>query len=113
MKVYFLLCLFLYLGTDKERGLLSWRAKSQDNAGHPENSVDVYKFPYITKILERVKCCSYIPVSPTFDKEIKSSCCKGQMDEEKKKEDESGNSGYDNHVVMEDGCVTEVDITKF
>ena len=66
----------------------------------------------MTKILERVKCCSYIPVSPTFDKEIKCSCCKAREEEKKKKEDESGNSCYDNQGVMKD-CVTEVDITKF
>jgi hypothetical protein len=46
----------------------------------------MYELPYITKYIQKVKCCSYFPLSPTFDKELDCSCCAKDVDSQKKKD---------------------------
>ena len=50
-----------------------------------DKDLEIYDFPYITKYMKRVKCFSYIPMLPTFNKELlKCSCCKRDADNTKK-----------------------------
>lgn len=86
-------------GTTEERGLLSWR-KSLIDERHTENKdLQIYEFPYVTKYMRRVKCCSYVPILPTFDKEIKvnCNCCKRTELNEKTSH---SNFAYDNDIVV-------------
>ncbi|XP_046548498.1 solute carrier family 23 member 2-like [Haliotis rubra] len=57
----------LAAGTLEERGMTK-----QDDAGPYDNHVtkhDPYRLPYVTRFIERLHCCSFFPLSPTFDKE--------------------------------------------
>ncbi|KAL5021813.1 hypothetical protein ScPMuIL_000968 [Solemya velum] len=56
-------------GTDEERGIKKWRVQSESDEADV-SSVTIYNIPFVTKILEKIKLCSYIPMSPTF-----ATCC--------------------------------------
>ncbi|XP_060600865.1 solute carrier family 23 member 2-like, partial [Ruditapes philippinarum] len=94
-------------GTDKERGLLSWRAILKDNSENSNHSTEIYKYPYVTKFIKQVKCCSYIPISPTFDKEVRCSCCYPKVENDYFETDEKGEKLVRN-VAAEDN-VMEMD----
>ncbi|KAK3101738.1 hypothetical protein FSP39_005980, partial [Pinctada imbricata] len=66
-------------GTQEERGILKWLGNTEEDDA--EDRVEVnYDIPLVTRLLERVKCCSYFPISPTFHKE--SVCpCNNRVDE--------------------------------
>lgn len=66
----------------------------------------MYEFPYITKYLRKVTCFSYVPFSPTFDKEITCSCCTCCGNEDKNQEDlpleiKSNNYVEKDHMVID------------
>lgn len=51
-------------GTEYERGLKRWvEIKSSSHKG---DEATLYSIPALTSMLERVRCCSYFPLSPTF-----------------------------------------------
>ena len=51
-------------GTEHERGIKRW-IEVQNPASKSDDS-RVYSSPPLTRLLERVGCCRYCPVSPTF-----------------------------------------------
>ncbi|XP_061180524.1 solute carrier family 23 member 2-like [Saccostrea echinata] len=67
-------------GTPEERGLVKWRENTYSSGSAQELTPVQYEWPYITKYIEKLKCCSYFPVSPSF-KEIPIVCCgtRGQI----------------------------------
>ncbi|XP_053406670.1 solute carrier family 23 member 2-like [Mercenaria mercenaria] len=94
-------------GTDEERGILSWRKNLliRSDGIDPNQSIEMYEYPYVTKCFRRVKCCSYIPVSPAFNKEITancSCCCSNKNQKSLMK------TGYDNQAATED---IEIEVT--
>ena len=76
---FYLKRLFIIMtGTDEERGIYSWRQKESTDTEYAAGK-DIYEFPYVMKYIRRIKCCSYVPISPTFHMELKSlacNCCK-------------------------------------
>lgn len=55
---------FFFTGTEYERGLKRWvEVKS---SSHDGVEATLYSFPVLTSMLERMRCCSYFPLSPTF-----------------------------------------------
>lgn len=51
-------------GTEYERGLKRWvEVKGSQQKG---DEATLYSFPVLTSILERMRCCGYFPLSPTF-----------------------------------------------
>lgn len=55
---------FFFSGTEYERGLKRWvEIKSSSHKG---DEATLYSIPALTSMLERVRCCSYFPLSPTF-----------------------------------------------
>ncbi|CAC5404080.1 Solute carrier family 23 member 2 [Mytilus coruscus] len=61
-------------GTLEERGILKWRESLYTKSGGAMKPV-MYEYPYVTKYIKKINCCSYFPLSPTFDKELNCSCC--------------------------------------
>ncbi|XP_050398846.1 solute carrier family 23 member 2 [Patella vulgata] len=63
-------------GTLEERGISKWRENlvNKNKKGFEDNS-KIYELPFITKYLRKIKCCFYVPLSPTFDKEFTCNCC--------------------------------------
>uniref|UniRef100_UPI00398F46A9 solute carrier family 23 member 2-like isoform X3 n=1 Tax=Pristiophorus japonicus TaxID=55135 RepID=UPI00398F46A9 len=51
-------------GTTEERGLLKWKAGLA--GGKSSDIKETYNLPFGMKFLERYKCFSYLPISPTF-----------------------------------------------
>ena len=76
----YIIILVFFEGSDEERGILAWRKNLVRSDGiDPNQSLQIYEYPYVTECFRRVKCCTYIPVSPVFNKEITtncSSCCR-------------------------------------
>lgn len=66
----------------------------------------MYEYPYVTKYIRKVNCCSYFPLSPTFDKEINCSCCSKQ--EESLKSDHKG----EYQVTVSNGSMQDVTVEK-
>lgn len=56
---------FLFLGTDKERGIKSWRDKVQEGS---KNICDqsCYDIPFCNGILKRFRCFQYMPFLPSY-----------------------------------------------
>ena len=46
--------------------------------------LEIYEIPFITKYMRRVKCLSYVPILPTFDKELHCSSCRRHNKDNKK-----------------------------
>ncbi|XP_063434881.1 solute carrier family 23 member 2-like isoform X2 [Mytilus trossulus] len=61
-------------GTLEERGILKWRESLYTKSGGAMKPV-MYEYPYVTKYIKKITCCSYFPLSPTFNKELNCSCC--------------------------------------
>lgn len=54
----------IFSGTEYERGLKRWvEVKGSQQKG---DEATLYSFPVLTSILERMRCCGYFPLSPTF-----------------------------------------------
>ncbi|KAK3095707.1 hypothetical protein FSP39_017881 [Pinctada imbricata] len=68
-------------GSDEERGILKWRANMYEEGEQDAKTHVQYEIPFITSVLRKVKCCSYVPVSPTFDKVINCPCSKDSKEE--------------------------------
>ena len=102
---------FCYIGTPRERGILSWREDLGVNEGSGLNASSLYDIPFVTDPLRRFNWCSYVPVSPTFDKEIPvPSCncsCWQKSDTSNEKRDTSAQNengtqyAYNNDVTLE------------
>ncbi|XP_067657087.1 solute carrier family 23 member 2-like [Haliotis asinina] len=63
----------LAAGTLEERGMTH-----RDDTGPCDSHVtkhDPYGLPYVTSFIERLGCCSFFPLSPTYDKEITCTRC--------------------------------------
>lgn len=60
-------------GTKEERGLLRWRETLE--ASQKRRKPVQYNMPFVTRIIKRIKCCVYFPISPTFSKSP-LTCCK-------------------------------------
>lgn len=70
----------------------------------------MYEFPYITKYIQKVTCCSYFPLSPTFDKELNCSCCTKDVDSQKK---ETSYIGPEYHLAVgKDGMDDNTDADR-
>uniref|UniRef100_A0A8C5CT00 Si:dkey-106n21.1 n=1 Tax=Gadus morhua TaxID=8049 RepID=A0A8C5CT00_GADMO len=53
-------------GSEKERGIKSWRKKVQENGqGHAVNQ-SCYDIPYCNAIFQRFKCFQYLPFLPSY-----------------------------------------------
>ncbi|XP_062567788.1 solute carrier family 23 member 2-like [Saccostrea cucullata] len=50
-------------GTECERGIKRWIAVPDSSS---ESDQTLYSFPFLTKYLDKVTCCRYCPLSPTF-----------------------------------------------
>ncbi|KAL4231904.1 hypothetical protein ACF0H5_009480 [Mactra antiquata] len=85
-------------GSDEERGILQWRKNQMNSSTNKNQSLQVYEYPYITKHIRRIQCCSYVPVSPTFNKEIAATCdcCKS------KRRENVHSTGHVNQVAIDD-----------
>ena len=70
----------------------------------------MYEFPYVTKYIQKVKCCSYFPLSPTFDKELNCSCCSKDSNRQK---DELKQPGPEYHLTVGNGNIEDQVDTKF
>jgi hypothetical protein len=81
-----------YIGTLEERGILKWRENAYSTEDSKELKHVQYEWPFFTKYIQKLRCCSYFPISPTF-KEIPIKCCGNKdkdsydMDIETKAED--------------------------
>ncbi|KAL5009571.1 hypothetical protein ScPMuIL_011876 [Solemya velum] len=55
-------------GTDEERGILKWRKQITVKTGDEgdTNNLSTYDLPFITPLLRRCKCASFVPFLPTF-----------------------------------------------
>ncbi|XP_061192833.1 solute carrier family 23 member 2-like [Saccostrea echinata] len=76
-------------GSKEERGLLKWR-ETLDLSLERRKPVQ-YNMPLVTKLLKRLKCCAYFPISPTFSKSP-LNCCKKSRTQKK----------YDPDIVLTD-----------
>ena len=86
-------------GTAEERGILKWRENLQSESTVDVASVeDVYGLSFITKHLKKIKCCSYMPVSPTFDHEGCLNCRKRQSGNLSVGQNNFSNAGYDGGI---------------
>lgn len=82
------------LGTEEERGILKWRENLQSDSMLNAASVeDVYGLSFFTKYLKKIRSCSHVPVSPTFDHESYLNCRNRQSDDI--------NGGQNNDMVVE------------
>ncbi|CAL8260657.1 unnamed protein product [Merluccius merluccius] len=60
-------------GSEKERGIRSWRKKVQeDGQGHVVNQ-SCYDIPFCNAIFQRFKCFQYLPFLPSYQKNIEES----------------------------------------
>ncbi|KAL5021812.1 hypothetical protein ScPMuIL_000967 [Solemya velum] len=67
-------------GTEEERGIKKWLVDGlgdhSADGGDNIRPSDVYDIPFVMGCLRKIKCCSYIPFSPTFDESItRCRCC--------------------------------------
>ncbi|XP_022311362.1 solute carrier family 23 member 2-like isoform X1 [Crassostrea virginica] len=60
-------------GSKEERGILKWRGKFEDSSERTRKRVQ-YNMPFVTKIIKKIRCCVYFPISPTFSKNILDCC---------------------------------------
>ena len=104
IKMYVLV---FFIGTDEERGILAWRKNLivRSDGVDPNQSIKIYEYPYVTEYFRRVKCCTYIPVSPVFNKEITAncSCCRSN-----KNQNSTTKTGYENQAATDD---VEIEVT--
>ncbi|XP_048249504.1 solute carrier family 23 member 2-like [Haliotis rufescens] len=80
-------------GTPEERGLSGWRDSISGQATQDLCKDDPYKLPYITSLLSRLSCCSFFPISPSYDTDISSRLCQ-------RKERKPSRYALDNPVVL-------------
>lgn len=80
-------------GTEDERGIKRWREHlvTTDKSSISEVS---YELPFVTTYIRKLVCCSYFPISPTFNKEINCSCRRKSTD----KIEGVDNSGFNNGI---------------
>lgn len=83
-----LFVLYQHIGTEHERGIKRW-IEADDPSLTKNETLDVYIFPPLQKYLDRVACCRYFPLSPTFTSP-RSPC------------------GTAKHEMNTDGIVTEI-----
>ncbi|XP_053407071.1 solute carrier family 23 member 2-like isoform X2 [Mercenaria mercenaria] len=93
-------------GTDEERGIIAWRKSLllTSDGTDPNASVKMYEYPFVTKYLRRIHCCTYIPVSPAFNKKIEVNCCSCCHNTES--QNDMTQRGYDYQATSND--VTDV-----
>ncbi|XP_046335036.2 solute carrier family 23 member 2-like [Haliotis rufescens] len=60
-------------GTLEERGVAKRDLARPCDRYLPQD--DPYRLPYITRFMDRVRCCSFFPLSPTFNKEVTCQRC--------------------------------------
>ncbi|XP_060604590.1 solute carrier family 23 member 2-like isoform X2 [Ruditapes philippinarum] len=94
-------------GTDEERGIIAWRkslSSSHDTETADSTALQMYEYPYVTKYLRKINCCTYIPVSPVFNKNIEfnCSCC-----HRNKKQENITEVGYDNKAAFDEDSTAE------
>jgi len=83
-------------GTEKERGMIQWRAhltvkkssseETNKTSAHPNtetnfqaSTIACYDLPFITNWLRKSKFCRYIPIFPTFlEKKLDASSLKNE-----------------------------------
>lgn len=102
-------------GTPEERGILSWRQDLDAKTRKGSETSNLYELPLITSPLRRFNWCSYIPVSPTFDKEIpvpSCDCCKRCKRETKAEQKNGTKYVYDNDIGLNSIEVRENEITS-
>lgn len=63
---------FLFKGTDKERGIAAWTASVSEENNEPEDNThfiegkEVYD-PLIPECLKRLRCLRFVPIFPKYD----------------------------------------------
>ncbi|XP_053407912.1 solute carrier family 23 member 2-like [Mercenaria mercenaria] len=87
-------------GTDEERGILSWRKRNVTtfDASGRDASLSMYEYPYVTKYFRRLRVCSYIPVSPTFDKGMNVTCSRACCRPKTKRNNVSGEANLNQYA---------------
>ena len=88
----------LITGTKEERGLLSWRKNLVHESESGNKDLEIYDIPFVTKYMKRVKCCSYIPILPTFNKELAVHC--GSCKRTKSVKTARSDFTYDNSLAV-------------
>lgn len=73
MKYKLFIKIKIISGTKEERGLSKWRETLE--ASQKRRKPVQYNMPFVTRIIKRIKCCVYFPISPTFSKSP-IACCK-------------------------------------
>lgn len=96
-------------GTLEERGILKWRQSLYDSTKQNTKRV-MYEFPFVTKYMKKVNCCSYFPLSPTFDKEMNCSCCSKDNNKDRK---EKKDKQHNYHLSVGNGSIEDQADTKF
>ena len=107
----YIIILVFFEGSDEERGILAWRKNLvvRPDGIDPNQSSKIYEYPYVTECFRRVKCCTYIPVSPVFNKEITTNC--SSCSRFNKNHNSSGRKGYEYQAAANDVEV-EVNFSK-
>ena len=55
------------LGTKEERGMISFQKAKTINVDNMKgNIMEAYDLPLVTPYLNKISCCSYVPVMPNF-----------------------------------------------
>ncbi|KAH3790529.1 solute carrier family 23 member 2-like [Dreissena polymorpha] len=94
-------------GTPAERGILTWRRNlAAENSIHNKDST-MYDLPLVSDRFRRTPFCSYVPVSPSFSKEVHLNCRKCcKRNNTLKSSDKNGtsvdNHAFDNDISMND-----------
>ena len=53
-------------GSEKERGIKSWRKKVQENGAGDAVNQSCYDIPYCNAVFQRFKCFQYLPFLPSY-----------------------------------------------
>lgn len=98
------------LGTEDERGIKRWREHLVTTDKSLISKVS-YELPCVTRYIRKVECCSYFPLSPTFQTEINCSCRQKTTDKIQGVENAGFNNclGENNHVI---NCIDNIEVKQ-
>ncbi|XP_046546837.1 solute carrier family 23 member 2-like isoform X2 [Haliotis rubra] len=80
-------------GTPEIRGLSRRQDRSSGIVREDVCTDDPYKLPYISSLLSRLRCCVFLPISPSYDPDISCRPCQ-------RRERNPSQSAADNPVVL-------------
>ncbi|XP_067656402.1 solute carrier family 23 member 2-like [Haliotis asinina] len=62
-------------GTPEIRGLSKGRDRSSGIVSHDVTTDDPYKLPYISSLISKLRCCVFLPISPSYNTDISCKRC--------------------------------------